>query len=269
MKSLYLPEWNAFIRYYDISGDGKTVIYLPALSFPAVANFLSVETHSKMPKSRAILVDYLGSGFSDHSENFSYSMEGHAQTIVSILDHEGVKDATIVGHSMGGTVAIMVALSRPDLVANLVVGEGNITPGGGEATRNIASYSKNEYVKKIFPRSLKQWFQAATEGDAKGALLTGLWSSANAGGLHGNSTALVELDSSLKKRFLELSIPCTFIYGEHSLPANTGEVGADAPEPSELEAHGIKIGVVPRAGHLQMFDNLDGYVETLTKAINS
>ena len=125
MKSLYLSEWNAFIRYYEIAGGGETVVYIPALSFPAVANFLSVATHPKMPKHRAIFVDNLGSGFSDYSEIFSYSMEDHAQTVARILDHEGVKDATVVGHSMGGTVAIMLALSRPDLVSNLVVGEAS------------------------------------------------------------------------------------------------------------------------------------------------
>ncbi|MCP4878076.1 MAG: alpha/beta hydrolase [Gammaproteobacteria bacterium] len=267
MKSLYLPEWNAFIRYFDIPRDGETIVYLPVLSFPVVVNFLSVATHPKMPKHRAILVDNLGSGFSDHSESFNYSMEGHAKTVANILDHEGIKNATVVGHSMGGTIAIMLALSRPDLVSKLVVAEGNITPGGGEATRSIASYSKTEYVEHIFPKSRKEWFQAAIEGDATGTILSGAWSTASAAGLHGNSKSLVEIDPSVKDQFYELPIPRTFIYGEKSLPENSGEVGADAPEPGKLEAHGIQIGVVPNAGHLQMLENLDGFIAVLTKAI--
>jgi pimeloyl-ACP methyl ester carboxylesterase len=267
MKSLYLSEWNAFIRYYDISGDGDTIVYLPALSFPAIANFLPVATHSKMPGHRALLIDNLGSGFSDHSESFGYTMEEHARTVASILDHENIKNATVVGHSMGGTVAILLALARPDLVSNLVVGEGNITPGGGAGTRNIASYSKNEYVEKVFPRLRAERFQAAIDGDAGATLISGLWATVNAKGLYGNSKALVELDPSLKERFLNLTIPCMFVYGEKSLPENTGEVGPDSPEPGELEAHGIKIGVVPSAGHAQMFENLDGFVNVLIKAL--
>jgi hypothetical protein len=47
---------------------------------------------------------------------------------------------------------------------------------------------------------------------------------------------IVDLDPSIKKQFLKLTIPRTFVYGEKSLPENTGEVGPDAPEPSELEA---------------------------------
>jgi len=267
MKNLYLPEWNAFIRYYDISGEGDTIVYLPALSFPAIANFLPVATHPQMPEHRALLVDNLGSGFSDHSESFGYTMEQHAQTVANILDHENIKSATVVGHSMGGTIAILLALSRPDLVSNLIIGEGNITPGGGAATRSIASHSKNEYVEDVFPRSRAERFQAAIDGDVMAIRISGLWSTVNAAGLHGNSKALVELDPSIKEQFLKLTIPCTFVYGEKSLPENTGEVGPDAPEPSELEAHGIKIGVVPNAGHAQMFENLDGFVNALTNAL--
>ncbi len=58
-------------------------------------------------------------------------MENHAETVASILDHENIKSAIVVGHSMGGTVAIILAISRPDLVSKLIVGEGNIVPGGG------------------------------------------------------------------------------------------------------------------------------------------
>ncbi len=267
MKSLFLPEWNAFIRYYDIPGDGDTVVYLPALNFPAVANFLPVVTHPEMPKHHALLIDFLGSGFSDHPDEFSYSIEDHANVVARILDHEKIRAATVIGHSMGGTVAIMLALSRPDLVSNLIVGEGNITPGGGKASRSIASHTKTEFVEEFFPKRRKELFQAATKGDSVATLLSGVWLTANASSLHGNSKSLVNLDPSLKEKFLNLDIPRTFIYGEHSLPENTGEAEPDAPEPGELEAHGISIGVVPNAGHFLMFENLDGFVYVLTQAM--
>jgi len=215
----------------------------------------------------ALLIDFLGSGFSDHSEKFSYSMEDHAKVVAEILDQEKIKAATVVGHSMGGTVAIMLALYRPDLVSNLIVGEGNVTPGGGAATRNIASHTLVEYVREIFPQTRKDLFQAATDGDSIASLLSGMWLTASASSLHGNSRSLVNLDPSLKAKFFNLSIPRTFTYGEKSLPENSGEVGPDAPEPSELKSHGINIGVVPNAGHVQMLENLDGFVSVLIQAM--
>jgi pimeloyl-ACP methyl ester carboxylesterase len=154
-----------------------------------------------MPNYRTLLIDNLGSGFSDHSELFSYKMEEHAKTVALILDHENVKGATVVGHSMGGTIAILLALSRPDLVSDLIIGEGNITPGGGVATRKIASSTKKEFVDEVFPRHHAKRFQAAIDGDAAAIRMSGLWSTVNASGLHGNSTALVELDPAIENRF--------------------------------------------------------------------
>lgn len=96
--------------------------------------------------------------------------------------------------------------------------------------------------------------------------ISGLWSTVNSAALHGNSKALTEPDLSIKARFLKLTILCKSVYGEKSLPENTGEVGPGALEPSELAVHGIGIGVVPNAGHAQRFENLDGLVSALTEA---
>lgn len=267
LKSLYLPEWEAFIRYYDIPGEGGPIVYLAGLSFSVLGSMLSVATHPKMHGQRALLIDYFGSGFSDHPKHFDYSMENHAKTVAAILDNEDISHATLVGHSMGGTVGICLALARPDLVSNLIVGEGNVTSGGGAATRKIAAYNRQEYVKDIFPALTKDRRQSAIDGDPVSNRLNNLWATADPAGLHGNSVALVEVDNSLKDRFLDLPFPRTFIYGEWSLPENAGAVGPDAPDPNELEAGGVRIGIIGNAGHGQMFDNLDGFVDIVKEAI--
>jgi pimeloyl-ACP methyl ester carboxylesterase len=267
VKSLYLPEWDAFIRYYEISGEGKPVVYLAGLSFSILGSMLPVATHSKLRGRRAILVDYLGSGFSDHPDSFDYTMENHALSVAAVLDNEGIESAALVGHSMGGTVGIMLALARPELVSNLIVGEGNVTSGGGAATRSISAHDRDKYADDVFPASVKERREAAIEGSG-GDLLLNLWATVDPAGIHGNSKALVEIDDSLKDRFFRLSVPRTFIYGEKSLPENAGGVGPDAPDPEELKAHGVRIGVVPNAGHGQMFDNLDGFVDVLVEALD-
>jgi pimeloyl-ACP methyl ester carboxylesterase len=42
--------------------------------------------------------------------------------VVALLDHLGIPRAALVGFSMGGEVALRVALEQPDRVANVVVG---------------------------------------------------------------------------------------------------------------------------------------------------
>jgi pimeloyl-ACP methyl ester carboxylesterase len=215
MKSLYLPDWNSFIRYYEISGEREPIVYLAGLSFSILGSMLSVATHPKMRSHSAILVDYLGSGFSDHPENFDYTMEEHARSVAAVLDNEDIKTATVVGHSMGGTVGIMLALARPDLVSNLIVGEGNVTSGGGTATRKISSHGKAKYVEEVFPALKKERHEAAIKGDSISNRLNNLWATVDPAGLYGNSKALVEMDDLLKNRFFQLSMPRTFIYGEN------------------------------------------------------
>ena len=55
----------------------------------------------------------------------------------------------------------------------------------------------------------------------------------------------------------------TFLYGETSLPENTGDVTADAPDPNELKENGITVAVVPGVGHQLMIVNPDGFIEVL------
>lgn len=267
MKSLYLSRWNTFIRYYAFAGSGEPLVYLAALSFPSILSFLPVVTHPGMIGPYSTLVDNLEAGLSDHPTGFSYSMEDHAETVAEILDAEQLSGCTVVGHSMGGTVAIMLALQRPDLVANLIVGEGNLTPGGGLATRHIASFSRDEYVNEIYPEELGQWRKGAVAGDPRSAFRLSAWGTADPSGLHANSVSLVNLDDALKDRYLSLPMRRTFIYGEHSQPERPEDVKADAPDPGELQAHGVNVSVIPNAGHGLMLDNLDGFVEVVRQAI--
>jgi hypothetical protein len=42
-------------------------------------------------------------------------------------------------------------------------------------------------------------------------------------------------------RYLSLPMRRTFIYGERSLPDRPEDVTADAPDPRELQAHGVAV----------------------------
>jgi pimeloyl-ACP methyl ester carboxylesterase len=269
MKNLYLAEWETFIRYHEIPGKGTTLVYLPGLSMPADEQFLPVVTHADMSGYHSLLIDYIGSGCSGHTQEFDYSIENHARTIAAVLDDEGIKGCTIVGHSMGGTVGIMLAILRPELVSNLIVAEANLSPGGGVATRRIAAYSETEYVKQAHPKFLEEVREAEKQGDTRAAFINAAWSKANLVGLYRSSVALVELDPTFKDQFQKLSIPRIFIYGEKSLPKDQIEVQPDAPDPDDLEEFGVQIAIVSNAGHAMMFDSLHGFVKVLKGAIQS
>lgn len=75
------------------------------------------------PSRGLVGVDLRGRGDSDKPES-GYGLEAHAADVVRVLDHLGLRDAVLAGHSMGGFVALKTALAYPDRVRALVLIDG-------------------------------------------------------------------------------------------------------------------------------------------------
>ena len=75
------------------------------------------------PSRPLVGVDLRGRGDSARPES-GYGLEAHARDVIRVLDHLGLRQAVIAGHSMGGFVALRVALSYPDRVRALVLLDG-------------------------------------------------------------------------------------------------------------------------------------------------
>ena len=69
---------------------------------------------------RVISVDLLGHGGSDKPSK-GYSIENQANAVAEALNELGVSGATVVGHSLGGTVATALADQSPELATRVVV----------------------------------------------------------------------------------------------------------------------------------------------------
>ncbi len=69
---------------------------------------------------RVIAVDLLGHGGSEKPAS-GYSIENQADLVAQVLGRLGVRDAEVVGHSLGGPVSIALAEQSPQLVDRLVV----------------------------------------------------------------------------------------------------------------------------------------------------
>jgi lipase len=74
-----------------------------------------------LASSRSLVgVDLRGRGDSEKPES-GYGLEAHTRDVIRVLDHLGLEDAVVVGHSMGGFVALQTALSYPGRVRTLVL----------------------------------------------------------------------------------------------------------------------------------------------------
>lgn len=90
--------------------------------FGSARNFLSFSTalsEQLRVKRRILMVDLRNHGRSGHAPTMSY--EEMAADVVAALAERGIVRAALIGHSMGGKTAAVIALNRPELVQSLGV----------------------------------------------------------------------------------------------------------------------------------------------------
>ena len=76
---------------------------------------------------RCIAPDLLGFGRSDKPRGDHYQIVRQAERVLRIMDHFGCKRSHLIGHSMGGQIALTLAGRHPEKVARLVVAAPPVT----------------------------------------------------------------------------------------------------------------------------------------------
>jgi pimeloyl-ACP methyl ester carboxylesterase len=101
---------------------------------------------------RVIIHDYRGTGRSS-KPSMDYTTRMFCDDAVAILDELKVKDAIVLGHSMGGRVAQLLALEYPDRVKKLILAStGASFPGGAglplPMCKEMIEWGYEQYVRK-------------------------------------------------------------------------------------------------------------------------
>lgn len=73
------------------------------------------------PFAGGISVDLPGFGFSEPVRGFRFSLDEHAAELVKFVEGLGAGPVHLVGNSMGGAIALLVAARRPELVRTLTL----------------------------------------------------------------------------------------------------------------------------------------------------
>lgn len=247
MRSATLPDGGR-IRWLDLPGDGTggaPVVYVHGLGAASGPHFTEIATSPTLVRRRSLLVDLVGFGCSDRPAAFGYALGDHAAAVALALDAAAVGGVDLVGHSLGGTVAIALASARPDLVRRLVVIEPNLDPWDGGASVAIARQTEDEFVRTGFDALV---LEASPEWAA-----TLRWADPLA--VHRTAVALCEMRGGAARDLLQnLPIHRTLVWGGRSVPP----AGLDG-----LLASGVVHRVVPGAAHVPMEDAPDALATVL------
>lgn len=105
------------LNYRQYSTEGEPLLILHGL-FGSLSNW---GWHSKQLAEHFAVygVDLRNHGDSPHADAMDYP--SMAADVKALLDHLGIERCAIIGHSMGGKVAMQLALDEPDRVARLIV----------------------------------------------------------------------------------------------------------------------------------------------------
>jgi len=255
MRSLYLPQPKAHLRYFDLPGIEPACVYLHGLGCAASSDFPPVAVRPPLNRYRSLLIDFLGFGYSGRPAGFSYSLEDHAQTAALLLDHLGLNGCVLIGHSMGGSVAITLAARRTDLVSALVAAEANLDPGVGTLSSQIASFSETDYVASGHRKMLRAAVLDGLRGDMAMAAYAASFGLADPLGTHRSAVGLLRgTEPSMRRNLVELTLPRAFVFGQQNLPD---------PDETRLAKKGVDVLIIPGAGHAMMEDNPDGFAEVI------
>jgi pimeloyl-ACP methyl ester carboxylesterase len=125
------PEWlpqagiaglpsrgEVFYRDSGPTGDALPVLLLHGWTATADINFLA--TYEPLcDERRVVALDHRGHGRGIRSEQ-TFTLEDCADDAAALLQVLGIERAIVVGYSMGGPIAMLLARRHPELVAGLV-----------------------------------------------------------------------------------------------------------------------------------------------------
>lgn len=110
---------NKIRMHYELAGRGAPVLLISGLSAPSVG--WALQAAALAPHFQVVTFDNRGVGQSDLPPEPVYSTGQLADDAAALLRHLRIARAHVVGASMGGTIAIELALRHPRLVRSLTL----------------------------------------------------------------------------------------------------------------------------------------------------
>jgi len=219
-------------------------------------SYAGVWTHDAFSTSSVLSLDFPGFGDSDKPEAFSYRLEDQAALVLELLRMLGVPAVHLVGHSMGGAVAVLLARQLADPAApraphleGLALVEGTLIAEDCGVSKVAAGMTQRHFEQNFFPdyttrtpplhRAFLALELAGPHAFYKAA--DSLWSWARSG--------------KLLQAFLELHCPRLYIFGRRN---------KNLPVLERFEGvAGVERCAVPDSGHFPMNENPGLFYEKL------
>lgn len=269
------------IAYIDsgTESDEPPLVFIHGLS--SYMGFWEYQVAHYAPTRRVLALDLPGYGASERPD-VPYTPPWYADLVDSWLDQLGVESATIVGHSMGGQIALHMALRHPERIDRLVLA----APAGFERFRPGATRWMKDYWHE--ERAMH-----ATEDELRGTFTRVVFNRPDEGverllqervrmqqhaSFRGTSVAVSRgiagmLDHPVRDRLSQITTPTLVVFGtDDRLIPNPiftgGRTRAVAREGSALMPE-AELVMLQGAGHTVHHDDPAGFNEVLLEFLGT
>ena len=144
-------------HHYNVEARGKGDPLLLLHGFSGAASTWDAIAQELADDFQLVAIDLLGHGASDAPPDMpSYRMESVAADIIGLLGQLGLAKPHLLGYSMGGRLALFLALRYPTLIHSLIL--ESASPGlADEQARAQRRQHDNDLADKIEARGIA-WF---------------------------------------------------------------------------------------------------------------
>lgn len=259
---------DRFISYVDESL-GEPLILLHGIP---TWGFLWSGLLPTLARTRRVLApDLLGFGYSDKSDRFDRSIARQAELVDAWMQRIGIDRADIVGHDIGGGVALRLVTLFPERVARLCVMntvcydswpiEPMLKFGHPEAHRKLSASAATRRLRHL----LKRGFASSPPDELIDGLLAPYTTEVGKLSLIRNASALdTNLTVEITPLLSQITAPTLILWGEKDRfqPVKYGErLAWDIP--------GAWLVRIKMARHFVMIDQPDQVAEHLTTFFRS
>lgn len=148
---------------YEESGSGEPVVFVHGLWVDRRCWTRQKDYFQK--KFRVVLYDLRGHGESSRPSK-QYSVWTHGEDLYALIKHLNLGEVNVVGHSMGGMVACVLAVKHPEVVKRLVLADTmcNVIP---EAVAERVVWPRKMSMEEIGQLIAKRGIKLAGEDAVK------------------------------------------------------------------------------------------------------
>ncbi len=246
---------DATIAWAWVGGPSPTpLVFLHGLGDSAILTFERIARHPALAEKSSLLIDLPGFGYGSAPDDWPATMEDHTQAVLTLLDHLIVTNAMIVGHSMGGSLALLVAADVPDHVEQLILAEPLLMPEQSSLGKAIAKRPERAFVERGYAMLVLATRRQAARGDAAAQGFLAPLRRANPTALHRSAVSLLaDRSPSFLDILKTIPIPCSLLVGALTL--------ADM----EMVPPGVPVRRIAGAGHSMMSEQPDTFAMSIAE----